>query len=59
MPRLIKNKTYQIKYKDETEFFFAYFIQEDRGFLCFNHAGRVIACRPENIEIRDTIAKSD
>tara|TARA_R100000231_G_scaffold109553_1_gene81109 strand:- start:57 stop:212 length:156 start_codon:yes stop_codon:yes gene_type:complete len=45
------NQTYKIKYKDEDGYFYACFIRYDRGFLCFERAGKIIACRKESIEI--------
>ena len=51
MPDLKSGVTYKVKFKDESDSFYADFICFDRGFICFNHAGSVIVCRPENIEI--------
>ena len=50
-PNLKPGITYKIRYLDEEDYFYAYFICEDRGFLCFDRAGEMIVCRPSTIEI--------
>jgi len=49
--KLKKGRTYKLRYVDENNYFYGFFVCIDRGFLCFNHAGQIIACRPESIEI--------
>ena len=49
--RLQPGVTYKLKYVDEDEYFYGFFVTIDRGFLCFDCAGSMLVCRPEDIEI--------
>ena len=49
--RLQPGVTYKLKYVDEDEYFFGFFVTIDRGFLCFDCAGSMVVCRPEDIQI--------
>ena len=51
MPKLKRGIKYKIKFTDEENYFYAVYLYEDRGFLCFDYSGQIIACRSENIEI--------
>ena len=43
--------SYLVQWTDEPEPFWAVFVVEDRGFLCFRFTGRMIVARPANIKI--------
>jgi len=52
---LVIGQTYLIQWIDEPDPFYAVYMCEDRGFLCFEYGGKIVVCRPDHVVIKSSL----